>query len=93
MTDEEKKAAYLEWINYLENAQYGEEVDGEVIETPARVELAIEELMRLESLPAGATGVTAESVADLSRSFGAAQSIGLIPASVRKLLLIKVRMI
>ncbi len=85
MTDEEKKAAYLEWINYLEDAEHDAE------ELPARIQLAINEMMRLDALPAGATGVTAESVSDLSRSFGAAQVTGLIPATVRRFLILKAR--
>lgn len=87
MTDEEKKLAYLEWINYLEDAEH------DPSDLPARIELALNELMRLEKLPAGATGVTAESVSDLSRSFGASQVAGLIPPSVRRLLILKVRML
>ncbi len=85
MTDQEKREAFLDWINHLEGAEH------EIDDMPPRVALAINELMRLEKLPAGTTGVSAESVADLSRSFTPAQSIGLIPPTVRRYLFIKAR--
>ncbi len=85
MTDEQKKEAYLELINWLEDEEH------DIDELPARIELALERFIEAEQLPAGATGVSAESVSDLSRSFTVAQSASMIPHAVRGLLKIRIR--
>ncbi len=85
MTDEQKKEAYLELINWLEDEEH------DIDYLPPRVELAIEKFMEAESLPAGAYAINSESVADLSRSFSVSQTAGLIPPAARSLLKIRIR--
>ena len=101
MTDAEIREGWLEWINYMEDAEH------DIDDLPKRVELILAKLTALTSvevsaesdLPGGAYGVQSESVADLSRSFGlrdklaAGAGIGVsdIPSDIRQLLKIKAR--